>query len=325
MLEPCGFLNLDKPAGCTSRDVVNRVQRWLRNRQRTEAPADRPASRRPSLPKVGHAGTLDPLATGVLVVAIGRATRLIEAVQDLPKTYVGRFRCGLRSSTEDITGDLIETPPGWTISRDDLISALAAQVGTILQRPPAVSALHVDGRRAYDLVRAGQHVELPPRPVHIDRCELLEFEPPDFTIEVHCGSGTYVRSIGRDVGDRLGCGAVMTELSREAIGPFRRQAALPAEALESSSGEVRDLPLISPVAAVADWPRWDISTAEALRLAQGQLLQVADGMDWPAGSRVACVLPGEQLWTLGIVEVAMSTGVRLLRPQVVLGSHDDLR
>ncbi|PHS00913.1 MAG: tRNA pseudouridine(55) synthase TruB [Blastopirellula sp.] len=197
-----GILVLNKPEGMTSRGAVNRVQRRIR-----------PV-------KVGHAGTLDPLATGVLVCCLGAATRLIEYIQMMPKTYIGTFELGKTSDTEDITGEITLFEDAPEITRDQLEQLLPEFLGTIQQRPPSYSAIHVDGQRAYHLARQGQHVELPSRPVQIHSLKLLEFAYPHFTLEINCGSGTYVRSLGRDIALRLNSGAVMSELERTAIGQF---------------------------------------------------------------------------------------------------------
>ena len=188
-----GFLCINKSPGATSRDAVNAIQRLVR----------------PS--KVGHAGTLDPLATGVLVIAVGHATRLIRFVQQMPKTYIGTFELGKTSDTEDITGEVvshdIEPPP--TI--DAIQQAISPLLGNIMQRPPAYSALKVDGKRAYSLAREGKHVKLEPRPIVVHEIELIRYEFPILELRIVCGSGTYVRSLGRDLGESLGCGAVMTD------------------------------------------------------------------------------------------------------------------
>lgn len=208
-----GILNVAKPAGITSRRVVDRVARLIR-----------PA-------RCGHAGTLDPLATGVLVVCIGQATRLIEYVQRMPKLYDGTFLLGRTSDTEDVSGTVVELhdPPTPTLA--EIESAAAALVGTILQRPPAYSALKVEGRRAYDLARAGQAVELEPRPVDVYGIDVVWYDYPELQLRVCCGSGTYIRSLGRDVAESLGTGAVMSALSRTAIGPFTLADACDVETL----------------------------------------------------------------------------------------------
>src|SRR4051812_37661406 len=203
-----GVLNLDKPGGMTSRDVVDLVAKPLRK------------------VKVGHAGTLDPLASGVLVVCVGAATRLIEYVQGMPKTYRTVVRLGARSDTLDADGRIeVEADPR-VPTEADVLEALAAQVGTIEQVPPQFSALKVEGRRAYDLARAGQAVALAARPVRVDRIELISYAWPRLEFTVDCGSGTYIRSIARDVGEALGCGGLIEVLVRTRIGPFLQADAL---------------------------------------------------------------------------------------------------
>src|SRR4051812_7138067 len=192
----CGVLNLNKPPGATSRDVVNRVVQLERKL------------------KVGHAGTLDPLATGVLVVCVGAATRLIENVQRMPKVYRTVVRLGARSDTLDADGRVTEVEHPEVPDEGGIRAAMADQVGRIAQRPPAFSALKVEGRRAYDLARAGRDVDLAPRPVRIDRIDLLAYAWPRLELEIACGSGTYIRSIARDVGEALGCGGLVDVLVR---------------------------------------------------------------------------------------------------------------
>jgi tRNA pseudouridine55 synthase len=197
-----GLLNLNKPPHVTSRDVVNRVQRLVK-----------PA-------KVGHAGTLDPLAAGVLIVAVGPATRLIEYVQRMPKHYRGAFLLGRSSNTDDVEGDIVETPGAPVPTREQIKAALPALTGEILQRPPAFSALKVKGKRAYDLARRGEDVQLKPRKVTVHRLSVQSYDYPQLVLEVECGSGTYIRALGRDLAASLGTAAVMSDLCRTAIGDF---------------------------------------------------------------------------------------------------------
>ena len=247
-----GLLNLNKPAGVTSRDVVNRVQ-----------PLVRPA-------KVGHAGTLDPLATGVLVVGVGPATRLVEYVQRMPKTYCGTFLFGRTSNTEDVEGQVRELPAPPQPTSDSIRKAMSRLVGTIEQVPPAFSALKLGGQRAYDLARRGEPVELAARPVEIFGLELVSYAYPELTLLVRCGSGTYVRSLGRDLARSLGSDAVMSALRREAIGPFSIDSSLECESLTATAIESH---LLSPLLAVGDLPRIDVNDAEARRLAMGQTIE----------------------------------------------------
>src|SRR5262245_31993777 len=187
-----GLLVIDKPGGMTSRDVVNRVQRWF-----------------PRKTKIGHTGTLDPLATGVLVICVGAATKFADVVQALGKTYRSQFRLGATSDTDDADGTMTLVPEAVPPSEASLRAALAGFVGVVEQLPPAYSALKVAGRRAHDLARRGETVELKPRPVRIDVVRLLGYEWPFADVEVDCGKGTYIRSIARDLGANLGCGGMV--------------------------------------------------------------------------------------------------------------------
>lgn len=246
---PHGLLNLDKPPGLTSRDAVNRVQRLVR-----------PA-------KVGHAGTLDPLATGVLVICVGAATRLIEYVQRLRKEYVGTFLLGRTSPTEDVDGPVTELANPPVPPRHQIAAAARALTGEIVQRPPAFSALKVGGRRAYDLARQGEHVELEPRPVTVYTLEIESYEYPQLVLRIACGGGTYVRSLGRDLAESLGTGAVMSALVRTAIGPFRVEEAIPPDALTPENWTDYLLPCVR---AVESLPKVPLSAEEVARARQGQ-------------------------------------------------------
>jgi len=280
-----GFLNIDKPGGVTSRDVVNRVQRLVRPH------------------KVGHAGTLDPLATGVLVVAVGPATRLIEYVQRLPKTYLATFLLGRSSDTEDIAGEVVELPGAAVPTETQLRAALPQFLGTIQQRPPAFSALKVAGQRAYDLARRGDAVELLPRPVEIYDLQILRYAYPELQLLIRCGSGTYVRSLGRDLAESLGTAAVMSALRRLVIGPFTAETAIAADSLSASSIEHQ---LLSPLMALGEMPRIEVNEAASLRLAQGQAIENR----WNASSaEVAAVNSAGQLVAI------LSPLAERLRPQ----------
>jgi len=210
-----GFLCVDKIAGITSRAVVNMVHRHVRP------------------DKVGHAGTLDPLATGVLVVAVGRSTKLISYVQRMSKTYLAEFELGKISDTEDITGE-VQTQNVASVPSEEEVQAVCSQFeGEIMQLPPQFSALRVDGRRAYDLARAGKEAALSPRPIQIYETAVVEYEYPALRLHVQCGSGTYIRSLGRDIGKALGCGAVMSALRRTRIGNFDLERSITSDELQS--------------------------------------------------------------------------------------------
>lgn len=197
-----GFINLNKQPGQTSRDAVNAAQRLVR-----------PA-------KIGHCGTLDPLATGVLVVCVGPATRLTNLVQETSKTYVGDFRLGVSSDTEDIEGQLEPLAEAPVVTAAQIEAVLPDFVGEIEQMPPKFSALKVNGKRAYDLARQGKEVKLKPRQIQVYSLRLTGFEYPNFQLQIECGTGTYVRSLGRDIGASVGSAAIMTALERTAIGEF---------------------------------------------------------------------------------------------------------
>lgn len=248
-----GILNIDKPSGQTSRDIVNEVLRELR----------------PARLKAGHAGTLDPLATGVLLVCLGPATRLVPFLHEWPKRYVASFRFGLESNTDDIEGEVIERCDATHLTADAVTQALPQFVGTIQQVPPAFSAIKIDGQRAYKAARSGKDVELEARSTLVHRIDLLAANPPDFQFEIECGSGTYIRAIGRDLGNILGTGAVMTELRRTAIGPFHVDTAHRIDRL--TRGEIPNL--LEPAArAVEHLPAITISQDEHVFLSQGRTL-----------------------------------------------------
>ena len=255
MSDLSGVLNLDKPGGVTSRDVVDLVSRPLRK------------------VKVGHAGTLDPLASGVLVVCVGSATRLIEYVQRMPKSYRTVVRLGARSDTLDADGRVEVQENPRVPAGAEVLEALATQVGTIDQMPPRFSALKVEGKRAYDLARGGRAVELAPRPVRIDRVELISYAWPLLELDVDCGSGTYIRSIARDVGEALGCGGMVEVLVRTRIGPF-----LQGDAIDPTGRPIDDiLAHLRPAeVALGDLPRLKVSAEQLLAIGMGKALPVRD-------------------------------------------------
>lgn len=220
-----GFINLNKQPGQTSRDGVNAIQRLVR-----------PA-------KIGHCGTLDPLATGVLVVCVGPSTRLTNLVQEASKTYVGDFRLGFSSDTEDIDGQveaLTDAPP---VTAAQIESVLHEFVGDIEQMPPKFSALKVNGKRAYDLARQGKDVKLKARQIQVHSIRLTAFEYPNFQLEIECGTGTYVRSLGRDIGARVGSAAIMTALQRTSVGPFLIHEAIDVTELDAQNISQHLLPV----------------------------------------------------------------------------------
>ncbi|MHB1036525.1 MAG: tRNA pseudouridine(55) synthase TruB [Pirellulales bacterium] len=253
-MEPFGLLNINKPSGMTSRRVVDVVQRLVR-----------PA-------KAGHAGTLDPLASGVLVVCLGAATRLIEYVQRMPKRYTGTFLLGRESPTEDVEGPVTELPDAPRPTLDELARAATELTGPIQQRPPAFSALKVAGRRAYDLARAGKDVVLQPRPVMVHRLAVARYEYPEMTLDVECGAGTYIRSLGRDLANRVGTAAVMSALTRTAIGSFRLAEACELDRLTPQTLAERVLPALR---AVESLPTVVLTDEESARIKHGLAVEKA--------------------------------------------------
>jgi tRNA pseudouridine55 synthase len=277
-----GLLNINKPAGLTSRRVVDHVAKLVRPN------------------KAGHAGTLDPLATGVLVVCVGKATRLIELVQAQPKTYEATFLLGRQSDTDDVTGIVTEVAVSSEITRAQIEETLPAFCGRIQQVPPSFSAVHVDGRRAYDLARRGEAVAIEAREVDVHRLELTRFASPEIDLVIECGSGTYVRSIGRDLGQRLGCGAVMSALVRTRIGPFHIEDAV---TLEQLNRETLDQFLLPPTTALADMPRYVASADDLVNVRAGRPfgseLEAGSGLEASDGASIAVVTINDELLCLG--------------------------
>lgn len=250
MPERAGVLPVDKPAGPTSHDMVAAARRALHTR------------------RVGHTGTLDPFASGLLLLCIGPATRLASWVSALDKTYVARMRLGASTDTDDATGAVLEQNDAWQrLGEEDVHRALAGQVGETMQVPPQYSAKKVAGERAYRLARAGRTAELPPVRVRIHSIRLTAFEPPDADFEITCGSGTYIRSVARDAGRVLGTGAHLTRLRRIRIDRFRIEDAVPHDRLDDADAVAAAW--IEPLDALFRLPRIDLSAGEADIVAHG--------------------------------------------------------
>lgn len=288
-----GFLNIAKPAEWTSRDVVNKVQGMVRARKL----------------KAGHAGTLDPMATGVLLVAVGAATRLISYAQGHEKVYRATFRLGITSDTDDITGNVTTVAENIDVSREQLDAVLATFLGTIEQVPPQFSAIHVDGKRAYDLARAGQSVDLKAREIEVHEIRLERFEGNEFVCWIRCGSGTYIRSIGRDVGQILGCGTVMTALERLAIGSCRIEDAV---SLEMLSRENIESYLVLAGTLLSHLTRLSIDEEQVGHLEQGRRLPWRLAIKIEPGAEVV-LMDGERLAGIG----EWSEEMRVVQPKIV--------
>ncbi|MFN8595455.1 MAG: tRNA pseudouridine(55) synthase TruB [Anaerolineae bacterium] len=231
-----GFLIIDKPRGVTSHDVVQRVRRVAHTRQ------------------VGHAGTLDPLATGVLIVCVGQATRLSEYLLGHDKAYRATMCLGVETDTYDADGQITATR-AVNVDRTTLAAALQQFVGNIQQVPPMHSAIKQHGQKLYELARAGVEVDRPARPVTIHSIEVVDFNAPQVVIDVRCSAGTYIRSLAHDVGEVLGTGAHLTALSRTASGPFTIAEATPLERLEAAANADEWTTFLRSIdAALSDWP-----------------------------------------------------------------------
>ena len=291
----CGFLVLDKPAGMTSRRAVDFVKRLVRPL------------------KTGHAGTLDPLATGVLVVAVGRATRLVSRVQAQRTTYRATFLLGRRSESDDteLEVEVLEEVP--ELDHSTIESALGEFVGAISQVPPAYSAVKIDGRRAYQLARSGHEVVLKSRIIEIDAIRLLDWQSPALDLEIVCGGGTYIRSIGRDLGKRLGSGAVMSGLVRTRVGPFSIESAIAAEDLDE---DTLSRQLVSPLVAVAELPRQTGTTDELNEVFHGRRVGWSGSVP-DDGGPVVLVDSDGQLAAMGVFD---STSGQFAPRQVFLES-----
>ena len=234
---------VDKPSGVTSHDVVDVVRRSLRTR------------------KVGHAGTLDPMATGLLILGVGRATRLLRYLGDLSKSYAATGRLGEETDTLDADGQIVRSA-SVVVSRAEIEEACAALVGDSLQTPPAYSAVKVGGRKLYEAARKGDALEAPARRIRVDAFEVSAFDGRDVEVRITCSGGTYVRVLVADVGRALGCGAHLVRLRRTAIGPFRVEDARPADVGEP-------LPIER---AIEHLPSVHLDAEEARAASHGRLL-----------------------------------------------------
>jgi tRNA pseudouridine55 synthase len=289
-----GLIVLNKPSGPTSRELVNQVARVL---PRT---------------KVGHAGTLDPLASGILIICVGTATRLTDLIHDLSKSYRTVIHLGARSDTHDAKGSIVAVERPRVPGVDELKDALKPLRGKVTQQPPEHSALRIKGKRAYDLARAGRDVVLAPREVQIDRIEVLGYTWPHLELEIDCSKGTYIRSIARDVGEALGCGGYVLELVRTRIGPFTLEESVAP--LNVSADSIAWL--IRPsLEAVGHLRRFVLDDAQIAAVKQGRSIALRESFvsDQP-GVLVALVDLDSRLIALAEPD----TERKLLQPRKVL-------
>lgn len=240
---------MDKPAGMTSHDVVARIRREFGTR------------------KVGHAGTLDPMATGVLILGIERGTKFLAHMVAATKAYDATIRLGASTTTDDFEGEILTETSAEHITDEQALAEIKKLTGDIMQKPAKVSAIKIDGKRAYQRVRDGEEVDIPARPVTVSRFDVnaSRTNPREFDVTVECSSGTYIRSLARDLGESLGVGGHLTALRRTAVGPFLLADASPIDNLQFS--------LTLDEALVRCYPRLDVTEEEAAKLAMGQWLE----------------------------------------------------
>lgn len=293
MTAPIGFAVIDKPAGLTSHACVACIRRVLGTR------------------RVGHGGTLDPAVTGVLPIAVGQATRLLPYLPG-DKTYRGVIQLGVTTGTDDLQGEVLSRKPLPELNRVSLEQALSAFRGSIRQRPPQVSAVHVDGERAHARARRGEVMDLPARTVTLHRLELLDWDPTQaqLEVEVHCTAGTYIRSLARDLGEALGCGGALAKLRRiQALGFSADQAVpLPEPSKEVGAGS---LTLLRPELALPHLPQRTLNTSEQEDWSCGRRLG-AEPHEAPPADAVVVLSEGGRMLGLGLPD---SDGG--LKPKVV--------
>ncbi|MCD4699446.1 MAG: tRNA pseudouridine(55) synthase TruB [Phycisphaerae bacterium] len=255
-----GFLNIWKPPGPSSFDMIRQVRRCVGRRE-----------------KIGHAGTLDPLAEGILVLCLGQATRLVDLVHSYPKHYATLARLGATSTTDDAEGQIsqidVNSPPPALKQVEQILRQFT---GVIEQVPPAFSAVKVAGRRAYKIARSGRTPDLAAKKVTIHSLEIIEYEYPRLRLRVSCGSGTYIRSLVRDIGDKLGVGGYCEEIIRESVGPFGADRAVRPEQINADNIERF---LISPVEAVPPEARITLTDEQARELAHGRAIDFSGKPD----------------------------------------------
>ncbi|QTH58613.1 tRNA pseudouridine(55) synthase TruB [Corynebacterium hindlerae] len=253
LLDRSGLVIVDKPAGMTSHDVIARLRRFFGTR------------------KVGHSGTLDPMATGVLVVGLERGTKFLAHLVTDTKMYQATIRLGQSTTTDDKEGEVLTTTPSHA-SVEDITAGVAKLTGEIMQRPSSVSAIKINGKRAHELVRAGEKVELPERPVTVHRFDILDIRQEgdfqDIDVEVFCSSGTYIRSLARDLGAALGVGGHLTALRRTTVGPYTLDDAQTLEQLEDTPR----LSLSLDQALAKGFPVLELTQQEGADLAMGKWL-----------------------------------------------------
>lgn len=298
-----GFLNLYKPVGLTSMEALRRVKRIAGQRK-----------------KVGHAGTLDPLAEGVLPICFGQATRLMEQVVSGRKRYRMTVRLGARSTTYDAEGDIEEIGTPNALTRSDISSALAQFIGTIEQVPPMYSAIKVDGRRLYELARSGREIERKPRQVEVHTIHIDAIDLPFLRLTVDCGRGTYLRSIAHDLGQELGVGGYVTELARSSCGQFQEADGVTLDALEKTAAEGDWTVYLRPVDwALRQWRAVRLTSLEEVAVKNGQAICADATEALPEGTETRRAYSEDDVF-LAILEFRDETG--LWQPRKVFSSAE---
>ena len=293
-----GFLNLNKPDGITSHDCVGKVRRLLH------------------LKRVGHGGTLDPAATGVLPIALGKATRLLQYLRE-DKAYLGTIRLGLTTTTDDLQGEIIASQPGAELSLEEIKLTLPQFVGKIQQIPPNYSAIQVQGKRLYDLARAGEKIEVSARTVEVEQIEILDWRPgefPELDVAIACGPGTYIRAIARDLGAALKIGGTLAALTRTASCGFNLADSLTFEQLETQLQQGTFNP-IPPATALAHLDSIILSAQNGKLWCQGQ--RIFEPGSTLISSEKPLQIHHEDGRFLGIGKLVNSDHRQILIPQMV--------
>jgi tRNA pseudouridine55 synthase len=280
-----GWVILDKPVGIGSTECVSKLK-WLYQAA-----------------KCGHAGTLDPLASGMLPIALGEATKTVPYVMDGEKTYLFTVTFGAETNTDDLEGEVTQTS-GHRPAREDILAVLPNYLGEIQQVPPAFSAIKINGERAYNLAREGETVEIEPRTVTIYRLDLVEMQGNEAAVfECECGKGTYVRALARDIGRRLGCFGHITQLRRTAVGPFTPEDLVPLEELTALEGDLPalDNEIIATGVALEELPEIPVTPDQVNRIRSGNSVLLR-GRDAPTHADEAFATHGSELVAIGHVE-----------------------
>ena len=296
-----GFLNVDKTSGPTSHDVVDQIRRLFGQK------------------RVGHAGTLDPMATGVLVLCLGKATRVVEHLMGTRKEYLARITLGRSTDTQDSTGAVIDESDASSVTRDAFEEAASRFVGRIEQLPPMVSAVKHEGRRLYKIAREGKTVERKPRAVDVYSIQVLSFEPgpcPEAEMLIECGSGTYIRTLCADIGSALGYPAHMSMLKRTKVGRFRIEDSVTVARLAEAETQGRLGEFVIGISdALDDLPAVSIGAEDVPRVLHGIPVGISRRLD-PSRRDVRILAPNGELIALGTI--VSTDGEPVLRPRKVL-------